>query len=180
MWRKAAPLLFLLSVALNAAFVGVWGIRMAQSYAVSEASYDGPVWCPLHRQLEVTPEQWRRIEPQLAAFKAQSEAVRLQMEDLRSEMIAILSAENMDRQALAQKQREIRAVQQRMQELVIRHLLAEKEVLTAAQEAQLFEMMQEQTACSGPGRMLRFDGRDASERKDAATGGEPADAGDIQ
>jgi len=161
MWRKAAPLLVLLSVALNAAFVGAWSIRMAQSYATFEAPYDGPVWSPLHRQLGVTPEQWGRIEPQLETFRQQTRAIHREMRALRSQMVDLIAEEDPDPRAIAEKQQEIRQGQARMQQLVVEHLLAEKEVLTAAQEEQLFQMMREQTCASGPGRMLRFGGSDS-------------------
>lgn len=164
MWRKAAPLLVLLSVALNAAFVGAWCIRMAQSYAASETPYDGPVWSPLHRQLGVTPEQWRRIEPQLEAFRQQTQAIHGEMRVLRGQMVGLIAEEDPDPRAISEKQQEIRQGQARMQQLVVEHLLAEKEVLSAAQEEQLFQMMRDQTCVSGPGRMLRFGGSDGGEQ----------------
>lgn len=62
------------SVALNAAFVGIW-----LAYAVAsqprpqqagETTTQQAIWCPLHRELDITEAQWARIEPQLAEFQA--------------------------------------------------------------------------------------------------------------
>ncbi len=176
MWRKIAPLLVVLSVALNVAFVGVWGLRELRYRDVAEKPYDGPVWCPLYRRLGVTAEQWGRIEPRLKAFRRQSRALCKEMSSLRAGMIDILAAENPDPRAIAEKQGEIRAGQARMQKLVIEHLLAEKEVLTAEQEDKLFEMIRDQSSCSGPGRMLRLGNGNADARRRDRPQTQPADS----
>jgi len=45
-----------------------------------------------------------------------------------------------------------------MQQLVIEHLLAEKEVLTAGQQKELFDLIRQRSACHGPGRMMLLQG----------------------
>ncbi len=171
MWRKTAPLLVILSVALNAAFIGVWGVQVARSQRVADKS-DSPeaVWCPLHRQLGVTEAQWERIEPLLEAFRRRSQEISGELGRLRAELIQILAGAAPDPEAIDTKQEEIRAWQKQMQELVIAHLLAEKEILTAEQAAEMFAMLHAQSYCSRPGRMLRFDeramGREGAARRD--------------
>jgi len=155
MWRKIAPMLVVLSVALNVAFIGVWAVHVAGAHWPAERpDYDGAVWCPLHRRLKVTDEQWRRIEPRLAAFRRDSQSRRREIGRLRGEMIDLIAADEPDRQAIAAKQDEIRAGQRQMQQMVIEHLLAEQEVLTAEQGKELFEMLRRRSACPGPGRMM--------------------------
>ena len=157
MWKKTAPMLVVLSVGLNVAFIGVWAVHTARAHWSAERPDDGgKVWCPLHRQLNVTDEQWRQIEPRLAAFRRDSQSRRQEIGRLRGEMIDLIAADEPDRQAIAAKQEEIRAGQRQMQQLVIEHLLAEKEVLTAEQEKELFEMLRRRSACAGPGRMMGF------------------------
>lgn len=161
MWKKIAPLLVVLSVALNAAFIGIWVVRVSREMCSRDGTSDGPVWCPLHRALEVTEEQWQEIEPRLAEFRRQSQATCADMNRLRGELIDCIAAGKPDQQAIAAKQEEIRAGQKRMQTLVIEHLLAEKEVLTAEQEKEMFGLLRRRIACAGPGRMLGMSGADS-------------------
>jgi hypothetical protein len=43
-----------------------------------------------------------------------------------------------------------------MQELVIEHLLAEKELLTDEQRTELFDLLRERVICAGPNRIFGF------------------------
>ena len=157
MWKKIGPLLIVLSVALNVAFIGVWAVRaVGRRRSVEPVDGGGKVWCPLHRRLNVTDEQRRQIEPRLAAFRRDSQSRGHEIGRLRGEMIDLIAADEPDRQAIASKQEEMRDEQRQMQQLVIEHLLAEKEVLTAEQEKELFDMLRRRSACAGPGRMMGF------------------------
>ena len=156
MWKKIVPLLIVLSVALNVAFISVWAVHTARAHWSPGGADDDDVWCPLHRRLSVTDEQWRQIEPRLAAFRRDSRSRRREIGRLRGEMIDLIAADEPDRQAIASKQEEMRDEQRQMQQLVIEHLLAEKEVLTAEQEKELFDMLRRRSACAGPGRMMGF------------------------
>ena len=77
MWKRTAPLLVILSIALNLAFIGVWAAHAAASrLSRGDVSYgpdaggNGAMWCPLHRKLGATDQQWRQIEPKLTEFDA--------------------------------------------------------------------------------------------------------------
>lgn len=155
MWKKVAPMLVVLSVALNVACIGVWAAHAARTHWPPRRPDDGRgIWCPLHRRLDVTDEQWRQIEPGLAAFRRDSQSRRREIGRLRAEMIDLIAADEPDRQAIAAKQDEIRAGQRQMQHLVIEHLLAEKKVLTPEQGTELFDLLRRRSACPGPGRMM--------------------------
>jgi len=153
MWKKIVPLLIVLSVALNVAFLGMWGVQVAAPLLAADRTYDGEIWCPLHRKLNVTAEQWQQIEPRLAEFRQESQALCAEMNRRRAEFIDLIAAEQPDRQAIAAKQEEIRTGQRRMQQLVVAHLLAEKEVLTAEQQKELFDMIRQRSGCMGPALM---------------------------
>lgn len=159
MWKKIAPLLVVLSVALNIAFISVWAIHGIRGHWFDggrcgrDSAESGPS-CPLHRRLDVTDEQWRRIEPRIAEFRTRTQTICAEMNRLRTELIDLIASDDPDRQAIAAKQEEIRAGQQRMQELVVEHLLAEKEVLTAEQQKELFDLIRQRSTCHGPGRMM--------------------------
>lgn len=161
MWKKIVPLLVVFSVALNVAFVGIWAVRVFPAQRFEDGASGDPVWCPLHRALKVTGEQWGRLEPRLVEFRRESEATCAEMGRLRGELIDLIDVIRPDREAIASKQEEIRAGQRRMQQLVIEHLLEEKEVLTADQEKDLFDLLRRRIACAGPGRMLGLSGMDS-------------------
>jgi len=167
MVRKYAFLLIVLSVALNIGFAGVWAAQtMAGQWSAWESrrqkSQDGAVWCPLYRSLNVTEEQWRRLEPRLTEFQQASRSLYEEIQRRRAELIDLVAAARTDREAIAAKQEEIRAGQRRMQELVVAQLLAEKEVLTVEQQKELFDMIRRHSGCMGPAR-LRGDLRESSQ-----------------
>ncbi|MDI6451526.1 Spy/CpxP family protein refolding chaperone [Anaerobaca lacustris] len=152
-WKKIAPLVVVFSVALNIALIGTWAARAARVQHASDEAYAGEVWCPLHRRLGVSPEQWRRIEPQLDAFRRESQALRAEMNLLRAQLVDLIAGDRPDHETITATQEEIRARQRRMQELVVEHLLAEKETLTAEQQRELFDMIRRRSGCQGPALM---------------------------
>jgi Spy/CpxP family protein refolding chaperone len=173
MWKTAKPYLIVASATLNVAFVAMWIAHAAPSGALPEDDgHGGPepvVWCPLHRELGVTQEQWSEIEPRLRAFQADAGEIRQQIDAIRMEVIDLIAAEEPDLDAIFAKQDEILATKRQMQRLVVEHLLAEKRVLTPEQQRQLFAMLRDRSGCpadppmSGrPGRGLgrTFRGRD--------------------
>lgn len=151
MWRKAVPYLVIASLALNLAFVAVWMTRAWADHvpAAGAPDDDSPVWCPLHRELEVTPQQWTEIEPQLRQFQADVNELRQRTQSLRADVIEMLAAESPDLEAIRAKQDEILNTKRQIQQRVLDHLLAEKEILTAEQEAMLFARLREHTGCAG-------------------------------
>ena len=163
MAKKIQTLVLVLSVSANAAFIGAWAVEKLaepgdpESAQGAEVGDDG-IWCPLHRKLGVTKEQWKKIEPEMLAFHRQTAKNCKKLRQLRSEMIELLAAPEPDRKAVEIQQQKILDGQRSMQDLVLGHLLAEKEILTAEQEKQLFRMLKECVACPGPGRpgMMRF------------------------
>jgi Spy/CpxP family protein refolding chaperone len=160
MWRKAAPLLIILSVAMNLGFLGVWAThavreRLSGGNGCAHGGADEGVWCPLHRRLDVSPEQWRQIEPRVVEFQASSGTVCGEVDRMRGELLDLIAAAEPDREAIRLKQEEILAGQRRMQELVIDFLLGEKNALTPVQQHDLFDMMRRRSGCTGhgPGRI---------------------------
>ncbi len=148
MWKKIAPLLVVLSVALNIAFISVWAVHAARTHWPTDAAGDSEMWCPLHRRLNVTDEQWQRIEPRITEFRARSQTICAELNRLRTELIDLIASDDPDRQAIAAKQEEILAGQRKMQQLVIEHLLAEKEALTPQQQEELFNLFRRRSGCT--------------------------------
>jgi Spy/CpxP family protein refolding chaperone len=159
MWKQMKPLLVILSIALNLAFVGIWlayatASRMESRERPCEPGDSETVWCPLHRELNVTPEQWAKIEPRLREFRTSADAICRQMSQLRAEMIDLLAAPQPDLEAVKAKQEEIHVGQRRMQGLVVEQLMSEKKVLTTEQQQRLFDMLRRQSGCGRGGPML--------------------------
>ena len=82
----------------------------------------GSVWCPLHRELNVTDEQWSQIEPLLRTFRAEADEICGQIRNARAEIIVLLAATDTDMDAVKVKQEDVFAGQRKMQSLVIRQL----------------------------------------------------------
>lgn len=154
MWKRMAPLLIVLSVAMNVAFVGVWAVHTGRVQQIFDRSDNRQMWCPLHRRLDVADEQWRRIEPLLTDFQNRAQTICARMNRLRTELIDLIAVNDPDRQAIAAKQEEIRAGQQEMQQLVVEHLLAEKEMLTPQQQRALFDTIRKHSSCAGHSSMI--------------------------
>jgi len=162
MWRKARPIVLAVSIALNVALLSTWAAHAIPAHLLrgpaAEKAPEPEIWCPLHRDLGVTIEQWRQIEPRLVEFheKAQENCQRLQ--GLRDELLKLLAAPEPDMESIHRKQEEILEGHGQMQELVLGRLLDEKKVLTPEQQARLFSMIRQRMGCPGPGRMMGLSG----------------------
>lgn len=152
MWKQAKLYLIVASVALNVAFAATWIAHATTSHAHREENApqetEHTVWCPLHRELDVSDGQWAQIEPRLREFQAAVEELRQQTDAMRSEVIELIAAEEPDRVAIRKKQNDILETKRRIQDLVAEHLIAEKRDLTLEQQMQLFEMLRDGTSRS--------------------------------
>jgi Spy/CpxP family protein refolding chaperone len=150
-WKKVAPLLIVFSIGLNIAFVGIWFTNAAMAGRVNQEpcgrTCEG-VSCPLHRNLNVTDEQWGELEPRLTQFQTESQSLCLEIRRLSGELIDLIALPQPDTNAITAKQEEILVCQRKMQEYVIAHLLAEKQTLTEEQQAKLFYMIKEKAGCA--------------------------------
>jgi Spy/CpxP family protein refolding chaperone len=144
-------LVLLGSLALNAAFVSAWAVSTLRGpRAEGPCGKADGVGCPLYRQLEVSPEQWKEIEPRLKAYQDRSREYCLCIDRAKSELIDLVAAPEADRAALEAKQKEILASHQKMQAELVDHLVAEKKILSPAQQARLFGMLKSR-GCGGCG-----------------------------
>jgi len=171
MWKNAKPLLVILSVGLNVAFVAVWAVRAAPGWlaAPSPGRHDGPddpVWCPLLRKVGASPEQWRRIEPRLTDFQKAKQRICLEVRQARVEVIDLIASPAPDRDAIRAKQELIWAGQREVQNLLVEHLLSQKEVLSPDKQKEFFGAMRlrMQKRCFGPCPMRGAGGKPRSER----------------
>ena len=164
-------LLVLLSVALNVAFVGSWtmhAIRASEGQRPARATGGPSAAMPsLYEQVGTTKDQWQQIRPQLETFRASALAVFERINQRRQEMLVLLAAPQADHAGIAEKQKEIRAAQAQMQELVTSHILAEKEILTPPQRQRYFELLAQRsgTLCENLMEGLRPERLEGGSRK---------------
>jgi Spy/CpxP family protein refolding chaperone len=161
MRSRIRTLLIILSVSLNVAFVAAWGMKTLTQTANAAkqnntfCSQDScGIWCPLHRALGTTEAQWQTLEPLQRKFQAASQSLNDTSDVLRAELVDLIAKPDMNRAAIEAKESEIGAIQQRMQGLVVNHLLEEKRILTGEQQAKLFAMMRDHGGCAGHGSMM--------------------------
>jgi Spy/CpxP family protein refolding chaperone len=153
--KRILIFIFAASIALNIAFAITWvGYGLSEGPAdarmqFSQHDVKGQIWCPLHRSLDVTEEQWKQIEPSLLEFRKTSDGICQEVNNKRAEMINLLSVDEPNRQAITDKQKEILAGQEKMQQLVIEHLLFEKSVLTSLQQKDFFRFFRQRCGCAG-------------------------------
>lgn len=144
MWKKIRSPLLILSLSLNLAVVAVWFVQFAKPDGnhLSARSL-------FHQEIGVTAEQWRQIEPIMLEFHRQSVKQEQQLETLRQQLLGLLTETPTDRKAIRLKQEEILKGQERMQNLVIDHLLKEKEILSPSQAKRLIQEIHRQCMRSG-------------------------------
>lgn len=172
MSRKTAHWLLVLSVAFNIGLVGSWAGRAAIEHWRNERSRTERVWCPLHRNLGVSEEQWAAMEPELLEFRRSSQALCSEIRRRQAELIDMIAEGDPDPGTLAARQKEILGRQQQLQMLIIKHLLAEKEVLSPEQQSALFSLMRRRCGCAGAGSDCEGCGiGDEMLRRTASTGG---------
>jgi Spy/CpxP family protein refolding chaperone len=158
MAKQIGVILIVLSVALNVAFIGAW---VAQAFPTGRDDLhapvtDGAIWCPLHRKLGTTRQQWALIEPRLKEFKEATQELCATINEARREMIDLIAVDEPNREAILAKREQILAGQRKMQGLVIDRLLGEKEILTGEQQAELFALMRQRAGCAGQGPMKHW------------------------
>ena len=155
MGNKTKTCLIVASLALNVAFIATWISHASPSHTRPEETVspetEHTVWCPLHRELDVTDEQWTLIEPRLRQFQSNVGELSQRTSGMRTQVIEMIAAEEPDREAIRAKQDEILATKRRIQDLVAEHLLDEKQDLSAEQQTKLFEMLRSRTSSAhGP------------------------------
>jgi Spy/CpxP family protein refolding chaperone len=145
MWNKIRPLLVIVSIAINVAFLGAWFVAAAghSPSRPADRTFQETVLkeCALHRQLGLTDPQWGKLEPVLKQFRAASRDLAREIHQHRHDLLDLLSAPQPDRKAIDAKQQQVLAGQGRMQQLVVGQVLAEREILTPTQQQRLFSLI---------------------------------------
>ena len=156
---KRTPFGFLIacSLTLNAAFLGIWLVHSIPSlfnrYQCPEGLKDCRK-CPLQAALDLNDSQWVLIEQRIKTFHESSAIVYKEIAGSRAALIDELEKPDPDSTAMSICRERIQAGQNKMQLLVVSHILDEKSILTSDQQKLFFKMMRANMACSGmPGMM---------------------------
>ncbi len=149
MWNNLRKPLFALSVGLNLAFIAMWlvhslpGRNSGQDISRSVVE-TASVSSALHRDIGVTKAQWKRLEPLIQDFRVKAAEQRQKTRALRGQLLDLLNRPEANKASIRETQEEILAGQRRMQNLVIDHLLKEKEFLSPEQGRKLMQSLREQ------------------------------------
>ncbi|MEF8788427.1 MAG: periplasmic heavy metal sensor [Planctomycetota bacterium] len=158
MRRKLVLIILALSLALNAAFTITCAVQRFARHVLSAksgrpvAGSDEGIWSPLHRRLNVTEEQWRKIEPHVREFLRRMEQRHERISEMRREMLDVLFSPDIDREAIEEQQHEVLKAFRRTQNVVLDHVLTERQYLTDTQEKKLKGMLQQGMMDSRPCR----------------------------
>ncbi|MEF2231699.1 MAG: periplasmic heavy metal sensor [Pseudodesulfovibrio sp.] len=139
--------LLALSVGLNIAFVLFWGMQHFQGQ--DPASSGAPrrsgdqLLAARYEGVQVTPEQWKALEPYALAFKTNTDRIRRETTRLRKRMLELLAEPVADAEAIRAIQKKILANQGGMKDEVLRLLLREKDVLRPDQFSGLIKAIQD-------------------------------------
>lgn len=139
--------LLALSLGLNIAFVLFWGMQYLQGqYPASpemprrsedqllRARYEG---------IQVTPEQWKALEPYVQVFKTNTDRIRRETMQLRKQLLELLTESVADEKAIRTIQQKILANQGGMKDEVLCLLLHEKRVLRPNQFSGLIQAIRD-------------------------------------
>jgi Spy/CpxP family protein refolding chaperone len=144
MWGSARPLIVLLSLTLNGAFVAGW-----LSHALPQKCCDKESTACWYSKIGLNDAQMQKLQPHLDAFRQATQAQCHEINRLRRELIDLVSADKPDLTAIEGKQKDILEGHHKMQQLVVEHLLETKSLLTTQQQKDLFDLIRNKCSCSG-------------------------------
>jgi Spy/CpxP family protein refolding chaperone len=147
MWERIKNPLLALSLGLNLAFAAVWLSQAFFDWTARHRTADtdhAQISSRIHREIGVTPEQWKILEPVISSFQKQAQQQRREVLSLRNQLMDLLVVPEPDHAAIQEIKEEILAAQRQMQDLVIGHLLREKALLSPDQAHKLIQSLCEQ------------------------------------
>lgn len=157
MENKLLGIILIVSISLNLAFMGAWSIHRFgdwrnPSIENHRQSTPSAGMSSFHQELGVTAKQWDQLEPLLLQFRHVTIGQRQEIMKLREQLFKLLGSSPVDEQAIKEKQEQLLAGQRRMQNIVMGHILQEKEILTESQSTELIQKLFNQ---SHPKRGIR-------------------------
>jgi Spy/CpxP family protein refolding chaperone len=118
------------SVALNIAFLVSYGVRKLS---------DRPKF--VYEELDLTKDQLEQIQNTRQHFLGAINEIGDRILSRQIELMDLVAADPVDRQAVEAKSQEIHALQESMQQRVVEHLLGNKQLLNSAQRTKFFAVL---------------------------------------
>jgi Spy/CpxP family protein refolding chaperone len=118
------------SVALNIAFLVSYGVRKLG---------ERPKF--VYEELELTKDQLKQIQSTRPHFLGAIDEIGDKILNRQVELIDLVAADPVDRQAIESKFQQMRELQESMQQRVVEHLLGNKQLLNPAQRAKFFAVL---------------------------------------
>jgi Spy/CpxP family protein refolding chaperone len=94
-----------------------------------------------HKELGLTAVQEAQIAPLRSAFHAELARLRPALRAKREELVRLLAAPEPDRAQVNEVVKQINSLQAELQNAVLEHLLAEKKILTPAQQEKFISIL---------------------------------------
>ncbi len=141
MKENIKSLILIFSIVLNLAFIGTFGYSWLSSRsAAARLSENRPF---LYLELNLTKEQLNRVIPLRDRFHTQMFDIGNAVKAQQLRLIDLLAAQNVDEGAVNSSQKEIQALQRRLQDTIIAHILEETKIFTTEQRGRFFRLMKE-------------------------------------
>jgi Spy/CpxP family protein refolding chaperone len=140
--QSIKTLAVIFSVALNIAFLAGYGVRKL---------IDRPRYA--YEELDLSKDQRSRLEGSRDRFLSALSEIGDRMVSRHIELVDLIAAGPVDRQAIDRKFDEIHSLQKSMQQQVVEHLLEQKQIMTPAQRAKFFAVLKariREQGASGP------------------------------
>jgi len=154
--KNLHSLLLTFSLALNFSFVGLWGyhrfyvgpkLKEIQATAANQSGTPQPGRRADRRPARLGPQQWERLRGRVETARPELLRIREDMRRRREEMLALLSAPEVNREAIARCEVELAEGYARMQRIVIESLVEVSKQLPPEQRGRLWQRFR-----SGPPR----------------------------
>lgn len=170
MWARLTDVrwiwtLLLVSLAFNVGFGATYGVRTCQRFCRMMSTQECATQLDQLARLELTAEQRTAMTASRERMTAEVTRLETELATARSALADQLAAEVTDRAAFTAALDRVALLQRQVQEHVLAHLLAEKELLTPAQRAEFNQIVRECVcpmggcaAGAGPGGCERHQG----------------------
>ena len=144
MKRKILYCVFLCSLALNIGFIGVCAVNF-----ISRSEPVVPQNCPfiakythMYSSLGLSQQQLETIEPLAEKFHNNTQAIGALIVEQRNRLVAEMAKENVSQEAIDAIHGNIGAMQSKIQQLVVSHILEIKNIMTPEQRKEFFSAIQ--------------------------------------
>ncbi len=149
-------LLIIVSLAFNVGFGSTLAVQKVRQMCAGRCGGTGmgPALCQSHLfdSIDLSPEQKQQFTAAQEALMADMAVLRDELSAERAKLGELLTADTPDRDAIQAQLDRISALQRRVQERVVEHLLSQRKQLSPAQRTQYDELISKRICpCGGSG-----------------------------